>query len=109
MDTHIRVRIVVLDLNTDALSSGRCRGKNIVGVLVSMSYEEDEEGADGLQWQRPKFIDGNKMLQIRLLVWAATHREFTNTADGQNGGSTWPTHSIMYTIHTTEWYNSSIC
>ena len=31
----------VLDLNTDALSS-EDQGKNIVGVLVSMSYGEDE-------------------------------------------------------------------
>ena len=33
---------LTIDFNTDALSS-EDQGKNIVGVLVSMSYGEDEE------------------------------------------------------------------
>ena len=101
-DTLVKKRLpmvtpFVLDLNTDALSS-EDQGKNIVGVLVSMSYSEDEEtgntpGCLGVpnSTKRPRYDFRNcHTSRIREL------------ADGQNqggGGS----HDV-----TAEWYNSSI-
>ena len=87
----------VLDLNTDALSS-EDQGKNIVGVLVSMSYDEDEEGAGGLQCNGPN----SPQNAPDTISGTATHLEFTNTGDGQNQGGS-GSHDV-----TTEWYNSSI-
>ena len=87
----------VLDLNTDALSS-EDQGKNIVGVLVSMSYGEDEEGAGGLQCNGPN----SPQNAPDTISGTATHLEFTNTGDGQNQGGS-GSHDV-----TTEWYNSSI-
>ena len=87
----------VLDLNTDALSS-EDQGKNIVGVLVSMSYEEDEEGAGGLQCNGPN----SPQNAPDTISGTATHLEFTNTGDGQNQGGS-GSHDV-----TTEWYNSSM-
>ena len=84
---------LTIPLNTDALSS-EDQGKNIVGVLVTMTYDEDEStngpclvapGQDA-----PDTITGT-----------ATHAEFTNSADGENGGST--SHTVA-----TEWYNTSL-
>ena len=85
---------LTIPLNTDALSS-EDQGKNIVGVLVTMSYGEDEatSGATCVVapgQDAPDTISGT-----------ATHAEFTNSADGQNGEATG--HSV-----TTEWYNSSL-
>ena len=85
-----------LDLNTMDLSSEN-KAKNIVGVLVSMSYNEDEEGGNGIQCtlnpanNAPDTVTGT-----------ATHLEFTNSADGQNQGGS-GSHDV-----TTEWYNSSM-
>ena len=87
----------VLDLNTDALSS-EDQGKNIVGVLVSMSYGEDEEGAGGLQCNGPN----SPQNAPDTISGTATHLEFTNTGDGQNQGGS-GSHDV-----TTEWYNSSM-
>ena len=87
----------VLDLNTDALSS-EDQGKNIVGVLVSMSYEEDEEGAGGLQCNGPN----SPQNAPDTISGTATHLEFTNTGDGQNQDGS-GSHDV-----TTEWYNSSM-
>lgn len=87
----------VLDLNTDALSS-EDQGKNIVGVLVSMSYDEDEEGAGGLQCNGPN----SPQNAPDTISGTATHLEFTNTGDGQNQGGS-GSHDV-----TTEWYNSSM-
>ena len=87
----------VLDLNTDALSS-EDQGKNIVGVLVSMSYDEDEEGADGLQCNGPN----SPQNAPDTISGTATHLEFTNTGDGQNQGGS-GSHDV-----TTEWYNSTL-
>ncbi|MAL04966.1 MAG: hypothetical protein CML76_03625, partial [Rhodobiaceae bacterium] len=87
----------VLDLNTDALSS-EDQGKNIVGVLVSMSYDEDEEGAGGLQCNGPN----SPQNAPDTISGTATHLEFTNTGDGQNQGGS-GSHDV-----TTEWYNSTL-
>ena len=83
---------LTIQLNTDALSS-EDQGKNIVGVLVSMSYEEDEQ-ARGLPCGSQTAPD--------TITGTATHLEFTNTADGQNQGGS-GSHDV-----TAEWYNSSM-
>jgi hypothetical protein len=83
---------LTIPLNTDALSS-EDQGKNIVGVLVSMSYEEDEQpqGAPCFSQTAPDTITGS-----------ATHLEFSNSADGQNQGGS-GSHDV-----TTSWYNESM-
>ncbi|MGB2194579.1 MAG: hypothetical protein ACPH54_08220 [Candidatus Poseidoniaceae archaeon] len=86
----------VLDLNTDALSS-EDQSRNIVGVLVSMTYGEDEE--DG---NNPLLCTPPPAKASDTISGTATHLEYTGTGDGQNqggGGS----HEV-----TAEWYNSSI-
>jgi len=87
----------VLDLNTDALSS-EDRDNNIVGVLVSLTYGEDEEGAGGLQCNGPN----SPQNAPDTITGTATHLEFTNTEDGQNQGGS-GSHDV-----TAEWYNSSM-
>ena len=86
-----------LDLNTMDLSS-EDKAKNIVGVLVSMSYQEDEEGAGGPQCNGPN----SPQNAPDTITGTATHLEFTNTGDGQNQGGS-GSHDV-----TTEWYNSSM-
>ena len=86
----------VLELNTDALSS-EDQGKNIVGVLVSMSYSEDETEQGTLV--APCVTGG---LSPDTITGTATHLEFTNSADGQNQGGS-GSHDV-----TTEWFNSSM-
>ena len=87
----------VLDLNTDALTS-EDQDKNIVGVLVSMSYGEDEEGAGEIQCNGPN----SPQNAPDTISGTATHLEFSNSADGQNSGGS-GSHDV-----TTEWYNSSM-
>jgi hypothetical protein len=86
----------VLNLNTDALGS-EDQGKNIIGVLVSMSYQEDEtqQGALG----SPCVTGG---YSPDTVTGTASHLEFTNSADGQNQGGN-GAHDV-----TTEWFNSSM-
>ena len=83
---------LTIPLNTDALSS-EDQGKNIVGILVSMSYEEDEQaqGVPCFSQTAPDTITGS-----------ATHLEFSNSADGQNQGG-----SGSHDVATT-WYNESM-
>jgi hypothetical protein len=83
---------LTIQLNTDALSS-EDQAKNIVGVLVSMSYAEDEQaqGFPCVSQTAPDTISGT-----------ATHLEFTNTADGQNQGGS-GSHDVA-----TIWYNESM-
>ncbi len=84
---------ISIPLNTDSLDS-MDMSKNIVGVLVTMTYDEDESvsclvpGANGQN--APDTITGT-----------ATHDEFTNTESGQNGASN--SHTVA-----TEWYNSTM-
>ncbi len=82
---------LTIPLNTDALSS-EDQAMNIVGVLVTLSYGEDEQpqGAPCFSQTSPDTISAT-----------ASHLEFTNSNDGQNGDSTGHTVS-------TEWYNSSL-
>ena len=81
----------ILELNTDAIPEAQ--GMNVVGVLLSMSYGEDEQPRGGLcqSGTAPDTISGT-----------ATHLEFTNSADGQNTGGS-GSHDV-----TTEWYNSTM-
>ena len=86
---------LTIPLNTDTLSS-EDQGKNIVGVLVTMSYDEDEATSGG-----PPCLLAPGQDAPDTITGTATHAEFTNSADGQNGEATG--HSV-----TTEWYNSSL-
>ena len=82
---------VTLELNTMDLSS-EDKNKNIVGVLVSMSYSENEQSTAGC-------IGGDA---ADTITGSVTHLEFSNTADGQNSGGSGE-HDV-----STEWYNSSV-
>ena len=86
-----------LDLNTMDLSS-EDKAMNIVGVLVTMTYGEDEEGAGGPLCNGPN----SPQNAPDTITGTATHLEFTNTGDGQNQGGS-GSHDV-----TTEWYNSSM-
>ena len=85
---------ITIDLNTDSLGS-MDMDKNIVGVLVTMSYQEDES-TGGLCTPVTSGQDAPD-----TITGVATHADFTNSADGQNGDSS--SHSV-----STEWYNSSM-
>ena len=82
---------VTLELNTMDLSS-EDKSKNIVGVLVSMSYSENEQSTAGC-------VGGDA---ADTITGSVTHLEFTNSADGQNSGGSGE-HDV-----STEWYNSSV-
>jgi hypothetical protein len=79
--------------NTDAISDAD--EMNIVGVRVSLSYGEDESGGNALGCvtgaDAPDTISG-----------AATHLEFTASADGQNNGGS-GAHDV-----SAIWYNESM-
>ena len=89
---------LIIDLNTDQLDD--IADKNIVGVLVSMSYQEDETeegtGVGGIS------TCANGGLSADTITGTASHLNFSNSADGQNGGGS-GAHDV-----TTEWYNSSM-
>ena len=86
-----------LDLNTDLLDD--VDGKNIVGVLVTMSYGEDEADGNGPgcgfgvapPQSAPDSISG-----------MASHLNYSNSAEGQNQGGS-GSHDV-----STVWYNSSV-
>ena len=86
-----------LDLNTDLLDD--VEGKNIVGVLVSMSYGEDETGANGFQCNGPN--SGQNAPDT--ISGTASHLNYTNSADGQNQVGETSSHNV-----STIWYNSSV-
>jgi hypothetical protein len=77
--------------STDALDNAE--ELNIVGVRVTLSYGEDEEQRDFPCFSQtaPDTISGS-----------ATHGEFSNSANGQNGGGS-SSHDV-----TVEWFNSSM-
>ena len=85
-----------LDLNTDSVDAA---GKNIVGVLVTMSYGEDETDGNGPgcgfgvapPQKAPDSVSG-----------MASHLNYSNSAEGQNQGGS-GSHEV-----STEWYNSSV-
>ncbi|MEK9731034.1 MAG: hypothetical protein VW230_04670 [Candidatus Poseidoniales archaeon] len=77
--------------STDALDGAE--DLNIVGVRVMLSYGEDEQGrgAPCVSQTAADTISGS-----------ATHGEFSNSANGQNGGGS-GSHDV-----TVEWFNSSM-
>ena len=83
---------LTIDLNTDSLSDME-QEMNIVGVLVSMTYDEDEQGRGGL-CQSGTAAD--------TITGTASHLNFSNSADGQNDGGN-GAHDV-----TTEWYASEL-
>ena len=91
---------LLIDLNTDAIDD--IADKNIVGVLVSMSYGEDETETSttplGIGCNGP--TGGQNAADT--ITGAASHLNFSNSADGQNGGGN-TGHDV-----STEWYNSSM-
>lgn len=84
---------LTIDLNTDSLSDME-QEMNIVGVLVSMTYGEDEQG-------RPLPFCGSQTAGDTI-TGSATHLNFSNSADGQNSGGS-GAHDA-----STIWYNSSM-
>jgi hypothetical protein len=88
---------LTIDLNTDSLSDME-QEMNIVGVLVSMTYGEDETNSGGPGCAGP--FGGQNAADT--ITGAASHLNFSNSADGQNGGGE--------TGHdaSTVWYNSSM-
>ena len=90
----------VLDLNTDVLSS-EDQDNNIVGVLVSLTYAEDEtESGTGIGGVNT--CNGAGGPSPDTITGTASHLNFTNSADGQNQGGS-GSHDV-----TTEWFNSSM-
>jgi len=85
-----------LDLNTDSVDAA---GKNIVGVLVTMSYGEDES-EDSLDPFGAGCATGG--LSPDTITGTASHLNYTNSADGQNQGGS-GSHEV-----STVWYNSSV-
>ena len=77
--------------NTDAVNNAG--DLNIVGVMVSMSYGEDETSS-GLGCVGSAAAD--------TITGTASHLEFTGSADGQNNGGS-GSHEAMAT-----WYNESM-
>ena len=87
-----------LDLNTDLLDD--VDGKNIVGVLVTMTYGEDEtESGAGIGGLNTCAAGG---LTPDTITGMASHLNYTNSADGQNQDGS-GSHDV-----TTVWYNSSV-
>ena len=82
---------VTLDLDTMDLSS-EDMSKNIVGVLVSLSYSENEQSSAAC-------VGGDA---ADTITGSVAHLEFSNSADGQNSGGS-GAHDV-----STEWYNSSV-
>ena len=87
---------LTIPLNTDALSS-EDMSKNIVGVLVSMSYAEDETLSGGPQCG----IAGGQDAPDTI-TGVASHMNYSNSSEGQNQGGS-GSHDT-----TTVWYNSSV-
>ena len=85
-----------LALNTDSVDAA---GKNIVGVLVTMSYGEDES-EDSLDPFGAGCATGG--LSPDTITGTASHLNYTNSADGQNQGGS-GSHEV-----STVWYNSSV-
>ena len=86
-----------LDLNTDSVDAA---GKNIVGVLVTMTYGEDEtESGAGIGAVNACAVGG---LSPDTITGTASHLNYTNSADGQNQDGS-GSHNV-----STVWYNSSV-
>ena len=85
-----------LDLIPDSIPD--IGDKNIVGVLLSMSYGEDETGSGNVQCSGA--TSGQNAPDT--ITGTASYMEDTNTSDGQNQGGS-GSHAV-----TTQWYNSSM-
>ena len=83
-----------LNLNTDSVDAA---GKNIVGVLVSMSYAEDEADGNNLLLCTPPPAKASDTIS-----GMASHLNYSNSAEGQNQGGS-GSHDV-----STVWYNSSV-
>ena len=93
---------LLIDLNTDALDD--IADKNIVGVLVSMSYGEDETETSTTPFGTGCNGPTGGQNAADTIAGTASHLNFTNSADGQNGGGDAEfAHDV-----STEWYNSSM-
>ena len=79
--------------NTDAVDDAD--EMNIVGLRVSLSYGEDDENSNGFAC-----LGGQDAADT--ITGTATHLNFTETGEGQNGGAG-GSHEV-----TAEWYNSSM-
>ncbi len=87
-----------LELNTDSVDD--IAGKNIVGVLVSMTYGEDEtESSVGVGPVNPCINGG---FTADTITGTASHMNYTSSSDGQNQGGS-GSHDT-----NTSWYNSSV-
>ncbi|MFL2978930.1 MAG: sodium/proline symporter [Candidatus Thalassarchaeaceae archaeon] len=86
-----------IDLHTDAVSwSGDNR--NIVAVLVTLTYSEDEtSGGPGC------VVPGASASDPDTITGTITHDNENGTASGQNQGQGESSHEIL-----VEWYNSSL-
>ena len=88
---------LTIDLNTDSLSDME-QEMNIVGVLVSMTYGEDETNSGGPGCAGP--LGGQNAADT--ITGTASHLNFSNSSDGQNGGGNTGHDS------STEWFNASM-
>ena len=90
---------MTLGLNTDSVPD--VSGKNIVGVLVSMTYNEDEtESGGGVGPINACSANGG--LTADTITGTASHMNYSNSGDGQNQGGS-GSHEV-----STEWYNASV-
>ena len=78
----------MIDLNTDNIPSG----ENIVGVVITLTYSENEDGSPG-----PQCIGHNTAPDT--ITATVSKDENTGEGSGQNPGS----HDVI-----VEWYNSSL-
>ena len=93
---------LLIDLNTDAIDD--IADKNIVGVLVSMSYGEDETETSTTPFGTGCNGPTGGQNAADTITGTASHLNFSNSADGQNGGGDAEfAHDV-----STEWYNSSM-
>ena len=83
-----------LALNTDSVDAA---GKNIVGVLITMSYGENEEDGNG-----PGCVVAPPQPAPDTISGMASHLNYSNSAEGQNQGGS-GSHEV-----STVWYNSSV-
>jgi hypothetical protein len=83
-----------LDLNTDSVDAA---GKNIVGVLVTMTYGEDEVNGNN-----PLLCTPPPAKASDTISGMASHLNYSNSAEGQNQGGS-GSHDV-----STVWYNSSV-
>ena len=83
--------LMIDDLHTDSVDGAK--DMNIVGVRVTMSYGEDENG------RGPPCLS---QTSADTISGSATHGDFSESADGQNNGGN-GAHEVV-----VEWFNSSM-